>query len=368
MDQFFHIFLLGKTGVGKSSLVHNLMLNNCRVRQGRLLVDPHGDLADSIQYSHSTYGTDPLIYLDIANISVELGYNPISNFSTDSHSLIVSGIIETLKKLCDSKSWGVKMEHILRNVLFTLLSQEKADFSCITKILTDNVYKEECISNLSNQIIIDFWRNEFDKYNPYQRSAAIAPILNKIGAFITNPYLYNFLCTDKKQISFRKCMDEGKTVIINLNRGKIGEDASTLLGGLILNSIALAAFSRSDIPEEQRKPCMVYVDEFQAFTTRSLANMLSELRKYKVGMVLANQHLSQLTPEIRDAILGNVGTIISFRLGVADAQYMTKEFNGVFSVDDLLNLPNYHMYLKLMINGAPSKPFSAVSLPANILH
>ncbi len=339
-----------------------MMNQDIDAKQGFALVDPHGDLAASIVKAWPANKYSDLLHLDVASLTCCLGFNPLKKVAQDKRSLVASGVIEILRKLNDSKSWGVKMEHILRNVLLTLLDQDKADFSDIPRILLDKEYRKQCISQVTNSEVEKFWTGEFDKYHPFQRANAVAPILNKVGAFLSNPILKKILVDNKRQVSFRQAMDEGKTVIINLSKGSIGEDATTLLGGLLLNAIGLASFSRVNIPEESRRPFMVYVDEFQSFSTLSLANMLSELRKYGVGLILANQFLSQLNAEIKDAVLGNVGTTVAFRLGISDAKYMAGEFYPTFSFSDLTSLPNYRIYLKLMIDGVPSKPFSAKTL------
>lgn len=361
-DRLFHTYIIGKTGTGKTTLLFNQIIQDIRTGRGLALVDPHGDLAEKVVQSMPASRLHDLVYLDIADPNCQFGYNPLKSVSANKRSLVASGIIEILKKLHDSKSWGAKMEHILRNVLLTLLDQDRADFSDIAQIMTDKDFRNQCLRSVSNKAVRDFWTKEFNKYNPFQRSSAIAPILNKVGAFITNSFLAGVLLDDRKLVSFRQCMDERKIVVINLAKGSIGEDASLLLGGLLINSIGLAAFSRSDTAEDKRPPFMVYVDEFQSFSTKSIANMLSELRKYKVGMVLANQHLLQLDPDIRNSVLGNVGTIISFRLGVSDAKYMADEFHPTFGYSDIVDLPNYHIYLNLMIDGVPSRAFSAISL------
>ncbi|MBT7088017.1 type IV secretion system DNA-binding domain-containing protein [bacterium] len=359
VDRLFHTYIIGKTGTGKTTLLFQKMIQDIETGLGLALIDPHGDLADKIIREIPERRKKDLVFLDAVNKKCLFGYNPLKRIRKSKRSLAASGIIETLRKLYDAKSWGVKMEHILRNVLLTLLDQEQADLSCIPRILLDKQYRNSCLNNIQNNAVINFWQDEYAHYNPFQKANAIAPILNKIGAFLSNPYLSNVLISERKQISFRSSMDQKKIIIIKLPKGSIGEDASMLLGGLLINSIALAAFSRSDIAEDKRKPFMVYVDEFQLFTTSSIANMLSELRKYRVGMILANQFLSQLEKEIRDSVLGNVGTIISFRLGVSDAKYMANEFYPVFEFSNIVSLANYHIYLKLMIDGTPSKPFSA---------
>lgn len=358
-DRLFHTYIIGKTGTGKTTLLFQKMIQDIEAGLGFALIDPHGDLADKIIREVPERRKKDLVFLDASNQKCLFGYNPLRRVRKSKRSLAASGIIETFKKLYDAKSWGAKMEHILRNVLLTLLDQEQADFSCIPRILLDPQYRKLCIDNITNKAVIGFWQDEYAHYSFSQQANAIAPILNKIGAFLSNPYLSDVLISERQQISFRSSMDQGKIVIIKLPKGCIGEDASILLGGLLINSIALAAFSRSEIAEDKRKPFMVYIDEFQSFTTLSIASMLSELRKYRVGMILANQFLSQLEKEIRDSVLGNVGTIISFRLGVSDAKYMANEFYPVFEFGNIVSLANYHIYLKLMIDGAPSNPFSA---------
>ena len=208
----------------------------------------------------------------------------------------------------------------------------------------------------------EFWLNEYDKYPPYFRASSIAPIQNKIGAFLSNHIIKSVLINPTKEIKLRKIIDENKILLVNLSKGRIGEDTANLLGGLLISSLGLAAFSRADTSEHTRTPHMLYVDEFQNFTVLSLINMMSELRKYKVGMILANQYLYQLDKDIREAVLGNVGTLISFRVGPNDARYLAKEFYPIFRQEDIINLPNFSIYLKLMINGSPSKPFSADTL------
>lgn len=229
----------------------------------------------------------------------------------------------------------------------------------ILTLLTDNSFRRHAAAQVTNPRVRDFWLKEYQNYSYRLRAEAIVPIQNKVGAFLADPTLNRILTQAKETISLRKIMDEGKILLANLAKGKIGEDSSALLGGLLVTTIGLAAFSRADVPEEERRNFYLYIDEFQNFTTLSLANMASELRKYHIGMILANQYLHQLEPDIQYAVLGNVGTLISFRLGAKDAPYIAKEFSPKFEDTDIINLPNYRIYLKLMIDGEPSKPFSA---------
>ncbi len=361
-DRLFHTYIIGKTGTGKTTLLETKVVQDIQSGRGLVLIDPHGDLVERIyQYIKKSRRND-VVYINVPDKYNQWGYNPLKKVSPEKRPLVASGILEIFKKQFDSAAWGVRMEHILRNVLLTLLDQQKSDFSLIPRILNDKEYRKESIKYVKNISVRDFWVDEYEKYPVYLRANAIAPIQNKIGAFLANPTVKSILVQPEKEIHVRQLMDQGGILLLNLSKGRIGEDAAHLLGGLFLTATGLASFSRADTKEEDRTPFMMYVDEFQNFSTLSLVNMLSELRKYKVGMILANQYLHQLDKDIREAVLGNVGTIISFRLGPNDARYMAREFYPTFNQKDIVNLPNHMIYLKLMIDGMPSKPFSANSL------
>jgi hypothetical protein len=231
------------------------------------------------------------------------------------------------------------------------------------RVLSDRAFRKELVKSIRNETVRVFFQNEFERYTFGNRSDGIAPIQNKVGAFLADPLLNHLLTSPESEIRVRSVMDEGKVLLVNLAKGRLGEDSSSLLGGLMVTTIGLAAFSRADLPPKQRRDFFVYVDEFQTFTTLAVTNMLSELRKYRVGFTIAHQYLHQLEPEVRHAVLGNVGTIMSFRLGAEDTPYFVREFAEEFEEIDLLQLPNYRIYLKLMIDGAPSRPLSAMTLP-----
>jgi hypothetical protein len=254
------------------------------------------------------------------------------------------------------------MEHILRNVLMALLEQQDATLHDVLRMLSDQNFRRGVARELQNETVRTFLLKEFDRFSFGYRADGTAPIQNKVGAFLADPMLNRILTAPKIDLHIRRTMDEGKVLLVNLGKGLIGEDSSSLLGGLLVTTIGLAAYSRADIPPADRRDFFVYVDEFQSFTTLALANMLSELRKYRVGFAVAHQYLHQLEPDVRHAVLGNTGSIISFRVGAEDAPYLAREFNGRFEEIDLLQLPNYRIYLKLMIDGTPSAPFSAVTL------
>ncbi len=257
------------------------------------------------------------------------------------------------------------MEHILRNTLYALIESGDAFFPDIIRMFTDEGFRGQVISRVHNEQVIGFWKDEFAKYAPRYKQEAISPLQNKIGAFLADPRLRRLVSKSDRDLRFREAMDKGRIVLINLSKGLFGDDSASLLGALFVSGITLAGLSRASVPEAGRRAFFVCIDEFQSYTTLSVATMISELRKYGIALTLANQHLAQLDPAIRHAVLGNAGTLISFRVGLEDASLLAKEFEPVFSAYDLIDLPNHSIYVKLMIDGAPSKPFSADTLLPN---
>jgi hypothetical protein len=356
-DRLSHLYVIGKTGVGKSTLIETLALQDLAAGRGFALIDPHGDLVERMNASVTEQDRDRVVYLDAPDHQQPYGYNPLRRVRDDKLPLAVSGLIETFRKLWPD-AWGVRMEHILRNTLYALLEREGSTLPDILRMYSDETWRKAVVRRIRNETVRRFWQHEFEHYHFRMKADAVAPIQNKLGALLTDPTLYRILVEPKIGLSFRSCMDEGKVVLVNLAKGRLGEESSSLLGGLIVSTLGLAAFSRAERPSGERLPFYLYIDEFQSFTTLMLANMMSELRKYAVGLTLAHQHLHQLEPEIRHAVLGNAGTLISFRVGAEDAGYLAKEFQPTFDVHDLINLPNHRVYLKLMIDGEPSRPFS----------
>jgi hypothetical protein len=259
------------------------------------------------------------------------------------------------------------MEHILRNALLTLLDQPEATLADILRLFYDPGFRRMAVVRVQSPHVRDFWINEFEQYPLRLRAEAIAPIQNKVGAFLAHPVLNRILTRSRSSFNLRKIMDRGQIFLVNLAKGRIGEDAAALLGALLVSHLGLAGLNRTDTPEEIRRDFFLYLDEFHSFTTLALAQMLSELRKYHVGMVLAHQYLSQLDPQVLDAVLGNVGSIVSFRVGLADAEILAREFYPFLSAIDLTNLPNHRIYLRLMIDGAVSRPFSAETITSSEL-
>ncbi len=361
-DRFSHIYIVGKTGTGKSTLLETMALQDLRRGAGFALVDPHGDLVERVAAQVPPEGAADVVYLNAADPSQPYGYNPLRHVREDRVALAASGFLEVFKKMWP-EAWGVRMEHILRNTLMALLEQPDATMRDILRLLSDSKYRKGLAKTLKNETVRSFFEKEFERFSWGYRSDGIAPIQNKVGAFLADPLLNRILTSPASDIRIRGVMDEGKVLLVNLAKGRLGEDSSSLLGGLLVTSLGLAAFSRADMPAERRRDFFVYVDEFQTFTTLAVVNMLSELRKYRAGFTIAHQYLHQLEPDVRHAVLGNVGTLIAFRMGAEDAPYFEREFVNEFEQIDLMQLPNYRIYLKLMIDGMPSKPFSAMTLP-----
>lgn len=356
-DRLMHTYIVGKTGAGKSTLLQTFMIQDLLFGRGLCVFDIHGDLINKIYPYIPRERLQDVIYLDITDPKQSYHFNPFIKVPYEERQLVASGILDVFEKLWKS-AWGLKLEHILRYVLLTLLDQDKAYMSDVIKILDNESYRQECVKNVVNDDIKRFWNTEFKNYS----KSDLLPIYNKVGAFLVYPSVRRLLIENNNEISFRDIMDKRKILLINISKGALGENVTSLLGSLILNSISFAAFTRTDTKEFCRVPFYVYLDEFQSYTTPTLINMLSELRKFKLALIMAHQYLAQISDDIRDAVLGNAGTLISFRLGVTDATYFAKEFYPVFDVQDLVNLPNYEIYLKLMIDGTPSVPFNAKTI------
>src|SRR5580704_16879265 len=361
-DRFSHVYIIGKTGTGKSTLLESMAVQDLERGNGFALVDPHGDLVERIADRIPPERLLDVVYLDATDPTQPYGYNPLRHVRHDRIALAASGMMGVFAKMWP-EAWGVRMEHILRNVLMALLEQPSATLHDVLRIISDTKFRKSIAASLKNETVRTFLQKEFDRFTFGYRADGIAPIQNKVGAFLADPLLNRILTAPQQDLRIRRIMDEGQVLLVNLAKGRIGEDSSSLLGGLLVTTIGLAGYSRADTHPVRRRDFFVYVDEFQSFTTPALANMLSEMRKYRLGFTVAHQYLHQLEPDVRHAVLGNTGTIISFRVGAEDAPYLSREFTDVFDEIDLVQLPNYHIYLKLMIDGAPSMPFSAATLP-----
>lgn len=353
--------VIGKTGTGKTTLLEVLLRQDIDAGRGLTLIDPHGDLAERIATYAKTSGRKDIIYLDAADPATPYGYNPLRPIAERYIPLAVSGLLETFKKRF-ADAWGVRMEHVLRNALYAVLDTGGGTLPDILKLLTDKDFRKDLTKRIRNVTVREFWELEFPNYSDRYRVDSVAPIQNKLGAFLADPRMRRIVTAPPVDLSFRRTMDQGGVLIVNLARGKVGEDSASLLGALLVTSVALAAYSRANLPEDKRCVHYLYVDEFQSFTTLAVADMISELRKYRLRLVVAHQHFEQLEEGVKHAIIGNAGTLVSFRLGAEDARLVSAEFMDIVTVEDLVGLANYTVYLRLMIDGAPSRPFRASAL------
>lgn len=361
-DRRRHMYLIGKTGMGKSTIQENMIVSDIRAGHGVAVVDPHGDLAEKIMEYIPAERINDVVYFNPADYEFPIAFNIVEQVEPHLRHLVASGLIGVFQKLW-ADSWGPRLEYILRNAILAILDYPGSTLLAVTRILSDKNFRKKVVDQIENPVVKAFWVNEFASYNDKFASEAVAPIQNKVGQFLSTSLIRNIVGQAKSTIDIRKIMDEGKILILNLSKGRIGEDNSQLLGSMIVTKIQLAAMSRVDMPEHERKDFYLYVDEFQNFATDSFANILSEARKYRLSLILAHQYIEQLPETVASAVFGNVGTIVSFRVGAADAEALEPEFMPTFTAEDILNLPKYETYLKLMIDGVASEPFSARGLP-----
>ena len=360
-DRFLHMYVIGKTGSGKSTLLETLVRQDIKAGQGLALLDPHGDLVERIMAAIPEVREQDIIYFNVPDTSHPLGFNPLERTYPFNTSLAVSGLLEVFKKIW-TDDWGPRLEHVLRNALLALMDQPGATLADILRLIDDQTFRKKVAAQTDNEQVRAFWLREYEGYSWKFRAVVVAPIQNKVGAFLSDPTLNSILTQPKSAFDLRQVMDGRKILLVNLAKGKIGEDSAALLGAMLVTKAGLAGLSRADTPEADRPGFFLYLDEFHTFTTLSVASMLSELRKYRVGLILAHQYVSQIDPQVRDAVLGNTGTLICFRLGAADAQALEKEFSPELSALDLTTLPNYHIYIKITVGGEVARPFSAQTL------
>ena len=360
-DRLQHIYVIGKSGTGKTTLLQSMALSDMLHGNGFAIIDPHGDVAEKLVRSIPEERKADVIYFDATDINYPIAFNPIHGIHPNYHHLVASGLISTFKKMWID-SWGPRLEHILRYALLTLLEYPDATLLDIQPLLTNPIFRNKVLTYVKDYYTLYFWKNEYDKYSPTLRAEAIAPILNKVGLFQTSLPLRKIVGQKTRGFRMQQVLDEGKILIANLSKGEIGESASSLLGSMLLTSIQLAALHRAKQDPVHRKPFYLYVDEMHSFITLSFADILAEARKYGLSLFLTHQYIEQLDDRVRAAIFGNVGTIISFGVGAQDAEYLEKEFYPVFNKEDLIRLPKFEMYIKLMIDGTTSMPFSARSI------
>ncbi|HQL34715.1 MAG TPA: type IV secretion system DNA-binding domain-containing protein [bacterium] len=361
-DRRRHMYLIGKTGMGKSTIQENMIVGDIRAGHGLAVVDPHGDLAEKIiEYIPSNRIQD-VVYFNPSDIDYPIAFNVLEQVDPHLRHLVASGLLGVFQKLW-ADSWGPRLEYILRNTILAILDFPGSTLLGVVRMLSDKSYRKRVVANIKDPVVKAFWEKEFASYADKFASEAVSPIQNKVGQFLSSSLMRNIIGQVRSSFNIREIMDQGKILIMNLSKGRIGEDNSALLGAMMITKIQLAAMSRVDVPEKERKDFYLYIDEFQNFSTDSFANILSEARKYHLNLILAHQYIEQLSEKVKPAVFGNVGTIIAFRVGAADAEELAKEFAPVFTEEDLVNLPKYEMYLKLMIDGVASSPFSAKGLP-----
>lgn len=362
VDRSRHVYIIGQTGAGKSGTLELFALSDIFHGQGYAIIDPHGDFAvDNMRFIPGSR-TQDVVYFNPADTAFPLGFNPLEVTDPAHKTNISSEVIGVLKRMF-GESWGPRLEYILRYTILALLDRPETTMLDITRMLTDKKFRKETLTYCTDTVVLQFWNIEFASWTEKFQAEAIAPVLNKVGAFTANPIIRNIIGQPKSTFNIREIMDEGKILIVNLSKGLIGEDNASILGSFIVTKIQLAAMSRSDIPDiKDRRPFFLYVDEFQNFATDSFATILSEARKYGLNLTVANQYISQMSDTVRNAVFGNVGTMITFRVSADDAPILAKQFEPQFESNDLLQMHNRHFIINMVINGEKTPAFSATTL------
>ena len=366
-DRRRHVYVIGKTGMGKTTILENMIFSDIHAGKGIAVIDPHGDLADSaVSYVPKERSNDVVLF-DPADKDFPLSFNMLECNNPDQYAIVASGLMSVFEKLWPDV-WSERMKHILRNVLLALIEYQGSSMLGIMRMFADDAYREKVVAKVTDPLVKSFWEDEYAVWSEKYRTEAISAIQNKVGQLLTTPVMRNIVGQVKSTLDVRHAMDTGKIIIVNLSKGKLGEDISAFLGAMLVTKFQIDAMGRADIPEKDRKDFYLYVDEFQNFATESFATILSEARKYRLALTMANQYVAQLliddkNTSLRDAVFGNVGSIVSFQVGSDDAEEISLQFEEAVSVKDILSLPKYHAYVRLMIDGVNSKPFSVSTLP-----
>lgn len=365
-DRRQHMYILGKTGTGKTALLKNLALQDIRAGHGIGIIDPHGEFVEEVLSQIPEERMKDVIYFNPVDSEYPIGFNILEVTDPKYKHLVVSDLLGIFTKIW-ANVWSARMEYILQNCILALLDTPGTTLLGISRLLVDKDYRQMIVANVKDPVVKSFWVHEYETWRDQFRNEAIVPIQNKVNQFLNTSFIRNIVGQPKSTLNIPQVMNEGKILLVNVSKGRIGEDNSSLLGAMIITKVQLAAMERVRIPEEERHDFYLYVDEFQNFATDSFASILSEARKYRFNIIIAHQYVGQLVTDIstkvRDAVFGNVGTMIVFRVGAADAEYLENEFAPEFMMQDLINLPNYGIYLKLMVDGVTSRPFSAVTMP-----
>ncbi|MBI2625151.1 MAG: type IV secretion system DNA-binding domain-containing protein [Candidatus Nealsonbacteria bacterium] len=360
-DRRRHVYVVGKTGMGKTVMLKNMAIQDIQQGHGIAFVDPHGEASEELLDFVPPNRINDVIYFNPADLDHPIAFNIMEKVGPEHRHLVAGGLMGVFKKIWPDV-WSARMEYILNNAILALLEYPGSTLLGVNRMLSDPEYRRKVVENITDPLVKAFWVQEFARYTQRLESEATAAIQNKVGQFTSASLIRNIIGQTASSIDMRDIMDKEKILIIDLSKGRVGEDNSRLLGALIITKLQLAAMSRVDIPENQRKDFFLYVDEFQNFATQSFVNILSEARKYRLALILGHQYITQMEEEVRDAVFGNVGTIVSFRVGAEDGEFLEKEFMPEFTAQDLVNLGKYSIYLKLMIDGLAGRPFSAQTL------
>ena len=361
-DRARHMYVIGKTGVGKTTLLENMAIQDILNGEGVGIVDPHGEFAEKMLKFVPENRIKDVLYFAPHDMDWPIAFNVMENVDPTQRHLVANGLLGVFKKIWPDV-WSPRMEYILNNCILALLEYPDSTLLGINRMLSDKSYRDEVVENISDPVVKAFWTNEFAKYSDRFMTEASAAIQNKVGQFISNPLIRNIIGQSKSSFDIRDLMDKKKIFLMNLSKGRIGEENSRLIGAMLITKIYLAAMSRVDIPESDREDFYLYVDEFQNFANESFKDILSEARKYRLNLILAHQYIAQMEESIRDAVFGNIGTLVTFRVGAYDAETMESEFAPEFEIQDIVGLGFGSIYLKLMIDGMASRPFSAGTLP-----
>jgi hypothetical protein len=355
-----HVYVIGKTGSGKTTLLRNMIVQHIALGHGVGMIDPHGDLAEELFNHIPRWRTDHVVYFNPSDLEFPVALNLLANVPKDERHLIASGIVGAFKSIWRD-SWGPRMEYILYNAIAALLDCQNTSLLGVNRMLTDEDYRAWVIRQIKDPFIREFWEYEYAGYDDRFQREAIAPIQNKLGQFLLNPVIRNILGQVKCKVSFPFIMDNQRLFIANLSKGKLGHDKANLLGSLLVTQFQLAAMRRANQPEDERRDFYLFIDEFQNFTTDSFADILAEARKYRLCLTLSHQYVEQIPLPIRQAVFGNVGSLLSFRVGNSDAEVLQKEFSNIFLAQQFVDLDRYNVFTKLLVNGTNEMPFKGVT-------
>lgn len=361
-DRRQHVYVIGKSGTGKTTLLRNAILQDIEAGRGVGVIDPHGDLAVDILNHIPASRVKDVVYFDPSDSEYPIGFNLVARVPADKRHLVASGVVSVFRGIWPD-SWGPRLEYILYASVAALLECQNVSLMGIPRMFWDEKYRDWVVKQVKDPMVRSFWLNEFARYDRKFIQEAVAPIQNKVGQLLMSPQLRNILGQVKNRVDARTIMDTGQIFIANLSKGKIGSDKANLCGALWVTQFQLAAMSRADVPESERRDFHLFVDEFQSFVSDSFVSILSEARKYRLGLTLSNQYIDQLKPEIRNAVVGNVGSTIAFRVGHRDAEILEQEFGDAFTAHQFMSLSNGEVFAKLLTGGRDTEPFLAKTLP-----